>query len=83
MDGVAQNARDILAVKGRIFLMPRSEIKDLAEPPFVTASATEDLAARKPADKDQLVGHRDLNSFSISFLLRKLNIFGKSFCNGV
>ena len=51
--GVHDHAADLRILVGRIRLVARAEVKDLALAPVVAAAAAKDFAAGEPADKDE------------------------------
>src|SRR5437773_11743906 len=58
--GVGDDAEDVLVVVGGIGLVAGAEVEDLAPPAVVAAAAAEDLAAREPADEDEVVRRGDV-----------------------
>jgi hypothetical protein len=73
--GVFQNLRDILAVEGRIALVAGTEIENLSEAALIAAAAAKRLAAREPANENQLVGRGNIEAFAIGFLVLQLDVF--------
>ena len=58
--GVGDDAQDVRVVVGRVRLVARLEVDDAPSAPGPGAQAPEHLAAREPADHQQLVGLRDV-----------------------
>ena len=67
IDGVSDDLANIVAIVHGIGLVAGPEVKDLALSALITAAASEDLAAFKPTDKDQIVGRRDVEVLAVHF----------------
>src|SRR5262245_19040930 len=53
---------------GRVALVARPEVENLAVSPVVAAAAAEDLPAGEPADEDEHVRHGDVKRLSVHLL---------------
>ena len=68
---------------GRVRLVTRLEVDDAPEPPGPGAQAPEHLAAREPADHEQLVGLRDVERLAVHLLLGQLMVCADAGQHGV
>ena len=62
---VPDHPKDLLLVKDRIVLVPRTEREYLSPPPLEAATAAKDLASLEPADEHQGVRLRYVEGFTI------------------
>ncbi len=65
MPSIGDHTSDVGVEERRVFLVPRPEVEDPAATPLVAAARAEDLAARKPADKDESIRCRNVEMFAI------------------
>lgn len=70
-------------VVGWVRFVTRTEVKNLSATAVIAASASENLAALKPADEHQLVGRRHIEAFTVHFFFIEHNALADSFCNGM
>src|SRR5882757_1177703 len=62
---VGDDPAHVLVMVGRVVLVPRTEVEDLAVTSAERASAAEHLAAAEGAEEDQLVGDRNVEELAV------------------
>src|SRR5581483_3489596 len=71
--GVGDHAPDLRVEVGRVALVARPEVEDLAAAARVAAAAAEDLAALEPANEHQRLGRGDVEALAVHLLLGQLD----------
>src|ERR687890_1001040 len=68
VDGVLDDALDVLIVVGGVLLVAWTEVEDPTPPPPVTQAAPEDLPTSEPAHEDELVRLRYVEGLPVHLL---------------
>lgn len=82
-DRVGDDPKDVRVLEDGVGLMPRAEVEDLSGPAIPHAAASEDFAAGKTGNQDQLVGGGHIEGLAVHLGLIENDACANSLDNGV